>query len=53
MPSIDALLVQLCAAAIDGDKEAAEFLRKFAPWAAEQTFSEVEGQRATYPPEGP
>jgi hypothetical protein len=53
MPTIDALLVKLCAAAIDGDKEAAEFLRKFAPWAAEQAFNEVEGHWVTYPPELP
>ena len=50
MPTIDARLVELCVAAINGDKEAAAFLRQFAPWAAEQAFNEVEGHGATYPP---
>jgi hypothetical protein len=33
MDEIDALLDDSCAAAIDGDVEAAAFLQMFAPWA--------------------
>ncbi|WP_157475263.1 hypothetical protein [Lysobacter sp. Root494] len=53
MATIDSLLVELCAAALEGDKEAAAFLRMFAPWAAEQTVSAAEGHLATYPRERP
>jgi hypothetical protein len=35
MDEIDKLLNALCAAAIDGDREAALFLQMFAPWALE------------------
>jgi hypothetical protein len=46
MDEIDALLDDLCAAAIDDDREAAAFLQMFAPWA------EAHGQRISSNPSG-
>lgn len=43
MNELDALLDDLCAAAIEGDAEAAIFLRMFAPWVAEMRRNPLRG----------
>ncbi|WP_157475104.1 hypothetical protein [Lysobacter sp. Root494] len=47
MNEMDALLDDLCAVAIDGDAEAAVFLRMFAPWVTEMRVNSPFDQNST------